>query len=245
MKKTARILMISLVLLALGSGPALAAIWSSTNMQYLYGSGYELASSEDASIITLEHASGWKYGDNFFFFDIFQPFDKDNDIYGEWHPRLSFGKMTGNSWAFGPVKDVLVATELNVGTAWRAYLYGAGFDLDLPHFAFFSVNFFLRKEFNSAFDVEYSTYQISPSWSLPFNLGNARFDFTGFLDYAGSDGDFKANLLTAPQLLLDVGNFSGKPGNFFVGVEYQYWKNKYGVDGIDESVAQLMAKWYF
>ena len=36
-----------------------------------------------------------------------------------------------------------------------------------------------------------------------------------------------------------------KPGNLFVGVEYQYWKNKYGVDGVDENVVQMMAKWFF
>lgn len=247
MNKVTGTLLLSLALLASGWGPALAADWSATNVQLLHGSGYELASSEDATIITLEHASGWKYGDNFFFFDLFQPFDKDSAIYGEWHPRFSFGKLTGNDFSFGPVKDVLLATELNVGNQWRAYFYGVGFDLDIPHFAFFSVNFFLRKEFNSQFGptLEYDSFQISPSWNLPFTLGEARFEFGGFLDYAGGDGDFEANLLTAPQLLLDVGNFQDKPGSFYLGVEYQYWKNKYGVDGFDESVAQLMGKWVF
>jgi len=90
-----------------------------------------------------------------------------------------------------------------------------------------------------------STFQISPSWNLPFTLGSARFEFRGFLDYAGGEGGGEAQLLAQPQLLLDVGNFSGKPDNFYVGLEYLYFRNKFGVDGVDEKVAQLMGKWVF
>ena len=242
MKKSTKTLLATLTLLVLGAGSVQAAIWSTTSASFLYGQGYKLASSEDATIITLEHASGWKYGDNFFFFDIFQPFDRASTIYGEWHPRLSFGKMTGKNTSFAFVKDILIATELNVGQDWRGYLYGVGFDLDIPYFDFFAINFFIRDDMNVYGE---NTFQISPSWSVPFNLGPARFDFCGFLDYAGREGDLRTNLLMAPQLLLDVSNFSGKPGNLYLGVEYQYWNNKYGVEGVDESVAQLMCKWIF
>jgi len=124
MRIMATTLLTALVILALGSGLAPAATWSNTSVSFLKGSGYELASSEDATIITLEHASGWRYGDNFFFFDIFQPFDIDTGIYGEWHPRFSFGKITNSDLGFAFVKDVLLATELNAGDNWRAYLYG-------------------------------------------------------------------------------------------------------------------------
>ncbi len=231
-----------LVIVLLGTGPAGAAQWSSTSVSILHGSGYELASREEATILTLDHASGWKFGDNFFFFDVFEPFANDTHIYGEWHPRLSFGKMTNRNAGFGFVKDILIATELNVGEEWRAYLYGLGLDLDIPHFSFFALNFFIRDDMTRA---DSSTFQISPSWNLPFTLGTARLEFRGFLDYAGAEGGGKANLLTQPQLLLDVGNFSGKPGNVLVGIEYQYWWNKYGVDGVEESVVQFMGKWVF
>ncbi len=254
MKKMTRIFMIALVLVVAGSGAALASFWSSTSMSYLQGSGYELTSSEDASILTLEHADGWTYGDNFLFLDIFQPFAMDTGLYFEWHPRLSSKKILGNN-GYGFVKDILFATEINVGSSWnsanRAYLYGIGFDLDIPHFAFFSINFYLKDQFNrndfggGPFDRSMSTYQISPAWNIPFELAGMKWTFGGFLDYTGSDGNFEASLLTAPQLLLDVSNFMDAPGNLFVGVEYQYWKNKYGVDGVDENVIQMMAKWFF
>lgn len=243
MKKMTRLFIITLVLLVATSGAALAGIWSSTSMSMLYGSGYELTSSEDATIMTLEHASGWAYGDNFLFLDIFQPFDNDISQYGEWHPRLSFGKISNSNMGFAFVKDVLLATEINFGNENRAYLYGLGFDLDIPHFSFVSLNVYIRDNPSIA---DATTYQVSPAWNVPFDLGGTKWTFGGFLDYTGSEADWQEDqILFVPQLLLDVSNFSGSPGNLFVGIEYQYWKNKYGVDGVDENVVQMMAKWFF
>ncbi|MBU8871422.1 MAG: hypothetical protein KOO60_11210 [Gemmatimonadales bacterium] len=243
MEKMTRIFMTVMLMLAISSSAVLAGNWSSTSMSILNGSGYELASSEDATILTLEHASGWAYGDNFLFFDVFQPFEDDTGIYGEWHPRFSFGKISKSDLSFGPVKDVLLATELNFGCGNRAYLYGLGLDLDIPHFSFFAVNFFIRDDPTI---VDETTFQISPSWNIPFTLGETKWTLGGFLDYAGAEGDNQeAHLLFVPQLLLDVSNFADAPGNLFVGVEYQSWTNKYGVDAVEESVFQFMAKWFF
>jgi nucleoside-specific outer membrane channel protein Tsx len=253
MKRMAPTLVVTLALLALGSGLAQAAIWSSTSASVLYGTKNQavvfdaeanapVGMDQDRTIITLEHADGWKYGDNFFFFDIAEPFANESGIYGEWHPRFSFGKMTGSNTSFGFVKDVLIATELNVDSGWRAYLYGLGFDLDIPNFNFFAINFFIRDDMTIK---DESTFQISPSWNVPFSLGSAKFEFGGFLDYSGAEGDGEYQLLTQPQLLLDVSALQDKPGNLYLGIEYQYWKNKYGIKGIDENYVQFMGKWVF
>lgn len=252
MKKTARILMVAIILLAMGSGSALAALWSSTSASLLYGTknqaivfnpdtGMLEGQDQDRTIITLEHADGWTYGDNFFFFDISQPFANDSFIYGEWHPRLSLGKITNSNAGFGFVKDTLIATEINVDVNWRAYLYGIGFDLEIPAFNFFAINFFIRDEPQQ----DGSTWQISPSWSVPFHFGNWRFTFDGFVDFSGSEGTGKSQIVTQPQLLLDISNFAGSPGKFLAGVEYQIWKNKYGLDDINENYIQIMGKWVF
>ena len=50
-------------------------------------------------------------------------------------------------------------------------------------------------------------------------------------------------LLAQPQLLLDLGNLWGAKDKLFAGVEYQYWHNKFGVDGVDESLPQVMLLW--
>ena len=48
-----------------------AATWSETNMGILYGSGFwgptNLDEKNNVTTLTWEHASGWKYGDNFAF----------------------------------------------------------------------------------------------------------------------------------------------------------------------------------
>ena len=260
MKRNVKILLLSLAIIALGAGYSLAAIWSSNDVCLLYGTQNQgivynpvtdslEGVDRDMTILTFDHASAWKYGDNFFFFDITQPFDNGTAVYGEWHPRLSFGKMTGSDLSFAFVKDVLVATEINVSDGGgRVFLYGAGFDLDIPHFSFFSLNVYIRDDKSFA---EETTYQISPAWNIPFNLGGARFEFGGFLDYSGSLGEEGAigsresQLITQPQLLLDIGNFSGKPRNVYAGIEFQYWKNKYGIKDIDEAYVQFMGKWVF
>lgn len=243
MKRIIPSLSIALILVLAMAGSALAAQWSSTSMSFLKGSGYDVTSSEDATIMTLEHASGWEYGDNFLFFDVFQPFDVDTSIYGEWHPRVSFGKLADKKLAFGPITDVLLAGEINVGNHKRVYLYGVGFNLNIPKFDFFALNIFLRDDMD--FDGE-STFQISPSWRVPFHIGSARFECGGFLDYSGAEGEGrKAQLMFVPQVLLDVGNFKGAPKRIYAGIEYQYWQNKYGLDGREDNLVQAMVKWFF
>lgn len=241
-----------LVLLLVVPLEAGAALWQSTNVQVLYGEGYKLNLSdfedtEARNILTLQHANAWRYGDNFFFFDTYQAFGGVNDqagtdIYGELHPRLSGGKIFDCDLSLGPISDILLAGELNFSRGWRAYFYGLGFDLDLPRFKFFAINFFVRDDDTIEDD---STFQISPSWSLPFVLGETRWEFGGFLDYAGSEGVGVANLLAQPHLLLDVGRFWAQADTLWLGIEYQYWQNKFGIDGLKESFVQFTGVWVF
>jgi nucleoside-specific outer membrane channel protein Tsx len=113
-------------------------------------------------------------------------------------------------------------------------------DLNLPGFAFFQVNWYVRNEVTFGTDLG---QQVTLVWGAPFSLGPVDFLFEGFLDYAYGNDPSEDNLLTAPRLLLDVGKFFGAPGTLQAGVEYQIWRNKFGIDGIDEDVAQLMVKW--
>ena len=239
-------------LLALGAtlGPAAtyagSANFATTNIQYLYGTNYELGDGT-RSIVTIEHANAWKYGDNFLFVDITNP-DRDGNATGTGHyaeisPRLSFGKITGNDLSFLFVKDILLAgtAELPDSPAPRKYLYGIGLDLALPGFRFFQVNTYIRN--SSAGGVD-TGQQVTLAWNLPFNIGGALFSFEGFFDYAWGEDPLEDNIITAPRLLVDVGALLGtKPGQLQAGVEYQIWRNKFGIKNVDEDVAQAMVKW--
>ncbi|NQD38827.1 DUF5020 domain-containing protein [Permianibacter sp. IMCC34836] len=232
-----------------------AADWSSTNIQLLRGDDFIIpgvADNVEKDIVTLEHASGWKYGDNFFFVDITNGEGTDTEFYGEFSPRLSFGKMA--DWKpEGFVKDVLLAAQWNVGKDdagnVSAYLLGVGFDLAVPKAAFFQFNVYQRAEHNDQVfgKTDDSTWQLNIAGLFPFDIGNTSWSIGGFADYIGEiDGPFgtnEAHLLFVPQILLDVGALAGAPGMIQAGIEYSYWKNKFGVDGENERVVQLMLKW--
>ncbi len=224
-----------------------AAEWSSTNLQYLYGANFELGDGSRGTI-TLEHVSGWTYGDNFFFLDITNPVEEKTratSVYGQWNPRLSLSKLTGTGISAGPIGDLLITGELGFGGGVREYLYGAGLDLKLPGFAYFAINFWVRDDAS----IDGITYQISPYWMLPIDLGPVKLQFGGFLDFAGPEGEGESRkesfLITQPYLLLDIGNFAKSPGMLFMGVEYAHWTNEYGIKGINENVPQAMVKWIF
>lgn len=236
-----------------------AAEWSSTNIQYLYGDNYQsiefdpvagkLVGTDDSrSVITLEHVNGWKYGDNFFFLDITNGDNTDTasptSLYAEISPRLSLSKISGKNLSAGLLKDVLITTTLETGNGFHNYLYGLAVDLDLPNVPVFQINYYLRHEVEAQTDVG---HQITLVWLYPFAVGEAALSFEGFLDYAfGLDNELAAtedNIVAGPRLLLDVGKFAGAPGQVQVGVEHQIWRNKFGIDGIDEDVTQAMVKW--
>jgi hypothetical protein len=83
-------------------------------------------------------------------------------------------------------------------------------------------------------------------WNLPFQLAGTRLLFEGFTDIAGSEGKTVAHQLIVPRLLFDTGQLLGFAKNeLWIGVEWQYWHNKFGVDGVTESVPQLQMKYVF
>jgi nucleoside-specific outer membrane channel protein Tsx len=78
--------------------------WSSTNVQLLSGDGFELGSSRH-NTITLEHADGWRYGENFLFIDVIQRSNIGLEVYGEWYPRLSLNKLSNKNFSMGVIND--------------------------------------------------------------------------------------------------------------------------------------------
>ena len=234
-------------LVAVRTAHAGSAVWQETDLEYLWGGNFKTLETKTStdnsrSTITIEHADAWKYGDNYFFFDITNPEINRNgattSIYGEISPRLSIGKITGKDLSAPFVKDVLVAGTLELGNGFHNYLYGLGLSLNLPKFNFADLNVYLRNSSQRG-----CTYQFTPDWQLPFTVGNANMIFEGFSDIAGAEGDLSFNIDAQPRLLLDLGKYWGSPGDLYVGTEFIYWHNKFGVKGVDEYAPQAMVKW--
>ena len=255
--------------LALGTACALpaahagSALFATTNIQYLHGTRYAdfdpsggFSHSDEASIITIEHFDAWKYGDNFIFVDITNPNGQgdafgtttkgDGSYYSEISPRLSIGKIFfDHELSWGLVKDVLFTSTLEIpeSPVKQTWLYGLAVDLNLPKFQFFQVNWYIRNNQKSGIDTG---QQVTLAWGMPFKIGPVPLMFEGFLDYAWGEDPLQDNIITAPRLLVDVGDMAGiGAGKFQAGVEYQIWQNKFGIDGMNEYVPQAMVKWIF
>ena len=131
-----------------------AETWSNTEVQLQAFGELErvgTGGTADTTIITLQHAGGWEYGDNFFFIDHSRynvnndanfPVEDSSEFYGEWYSNFSIGAITGKKLAFGPVKDVGIVAGANfapeIDSMWL--LPGVRFALDLPGFAFAQVD---------------------------------------------------------------------------------------------------------
>ncbi|HAG77307.1 membrane protein [Stutzerimonas stutzeri] len=216
--------------------------WQSNSLTYLYGKDYKI----DAPIqqtVTFEHVNGWKYGDTFLFLDSIHFNGKGNDngnddstFYGEFSPRLSFGKIFQRDLSFGPIKDVLVAMTYEFGEGdVETYMIGPGFDLDVPGFDYVSVNVYHRDTDGDR--VGDGTWQVTPVWGYTLPVGNSDILIDGFIDWvvdndSNSRGEeYHANLHINPQIKYDLGkamNWGEK--QLYVGIEYDYWSDKYGIE---------------
>ncbi len=87
------------------SSTASAADWSNTEIQFQYGklNSPFAGGTANTSIVTLQHASGYSFGDVFFFVDFLDDpradgFN-DKDAYGEFYAYFSSAKVLVSSLA--------------------------------------------------------------------------------------------------------------------------------------------------
>lgn len=252
---------VALALLAIQ--PAAAqdpAGFSAWDVQLLHGRKFEEPASADdvaKTLVTFENSSAWSWGSSYFFVDLLKSDGEDDhatEVYAEWYPSASIGKLSGSAIQFGPLRDISVTLGLNAGTKSTGadpliYLPGFTFDLNIPGFRFFTLGTYayvddgrIDGDSNGCHDTG---YQITPSWSLPIELGSVHMSFDGFIDFIGAHGECDHQIVSQPQLKLDIGNFWGTPNKLYAGVEWQYWQSKFGIDGLDESFPQAMIQLNF
>jgi nucleoside-specific outer membrane channel protein Tsx len=206
-------------------------LWQDTSFTYLYGKGFEV-DSDDQQTLTFEHVSGLSFGDTFLFVDFIDyrhSGGDDNSIYGEFSPRFSVSKIGDVDAGFGPIKDVLVATTYEFGKGdVETFLYGLGFDIDVPGMDYFQLNFYYRDPQNNSS----RGWQVTPVFSYTLPVGQSEIVIDGYIDYifASENSGYKENLHINPQIKYNIGKLLwGEEQRLFIGVEYDYWKNKYGI----------------
>lgn len=247
-----------------GAQTALASplLWQNNSLTYLYGQHYKVDPSTQQAL-TFEHASGWSVGDLFVFVDGIAFNGEKNGagdshtFYGEIAPRLSFNKLFDANLSFGPIKDVLLAATYEFGEDdVDSYLLGPAVDLAVPGFDYLQINTYYRTT-DGKRDGD-GVWQITPVWSYTFALGRSDVVIDGYMDWVvDNDKSYHANLHFNPQIKYDLGK-ALKVGEkkLYIGVEYDYWKDKYGIDnssylgqtilkGTNQNTASLLLKAHF
>ena len=259
MKQTLRALLSAACLTSAWAASAAPLLWQSNSLTYLYGKNYRIDPSIQQTL-TFEHASGWSLGDLFVFVDSIHfngDVADDSTLYGEISPRLSFGKLLDRPLQFGPVKDVLLAATYEFGEDdVEAWLLGPGFDLALRGFDYFSLNFYQRQTRGNR-DGD-GVWQITPVWSYTIAVGRSDLLIDGYMDWVvDNDKGYHANLHFNPQIKYDLGKaLAWGEKQLYVGIEYDYWQNKFGIDdssflgdtllgGTDQNTASLLLKAHF
>jgi len=195
-----------------------------------------------------------------------------HEAYAVYRNTVDLGKVTGANLAFGPVRgvgatfgfDVNSKTDAGYNSKKRMLVVGPTLMFDVP--GFLDVGLYALHESNAPFNgftqtsTSRYTYDnhamLSAAWGIPFDFG-IPLSFEGYANYIGTKGRNEFGGPTAVeinvdmQLMVDLSPAVGAAKNTFkLGVEYQYWKNKFGnpsktVPGATARTPMVRAEYHF
>lgn len=163
---------------------------------------------------------------------------------------LDLGALTGSKFAFGPVRglgltagfDVNAKADAGYNSKKRMLVAGPTFMMDVP--GFLNVSALMLWESNAPYSTftktstpryTYKTHpMLTAAWSIPLGKDTG-LSFEGFANLIASKGKNEFGGPTAvetnidAQVMYDLSGALGSPKNTLkVGLEYPYWKNKFG-----------------
>jgi len=175
------------------------------------------------------------------------------EAYVVYRNTVDIGKVIGSDLKVGFIRgfgatfgfDWNTKTDAGYNSKKRMLVFGPTVMLDVP--GFFNIDLLAFRESNAPCNtfsdpdtcVDRYTYDthaaLSLEWGIP--IGSLPLSFEGFALFIDSKGDdefgnkTKAETNIDMQVMLDVGSVvGGTPKTFKLGLEYQYWKNKFGND---------------
>lgn len=176
------------------------------------------------------------------------------ETYIVYRHKLDLGKLRGSDIRFGPARglaltagfDLNAKEDAGYNSRKQMLVIGPTLMIDVP--GFLDISLLLLKESNNpsvspgAFNPGYPNsryhYKTHPmlglTWGIPLN---ERFSFGGFANFIAAKGVDEAGRNTVAEtnvdmnLTYDCSQPLGLPANSFrLGIEYQFWKNKFGND---------------
>jgi hypothetical protein len=248
--------------LALSAGACQAADWSDTAAGVRYGTQFHEpydnnpdGSAKDITktIFSLTHASGFKYGTNFFNVDVLLSDSNDpgggvagnpgaQEVYLVYRNMIDFGKVSGKPMKGYGTNGLGLTWGIDLNTKndgyaskKRMFVIGPTLMMDVP--GFLNLSALLLDESNAPAGISsryhYKTHgALEADWSIP--LGSMPLSFGGYAMYIASKGTNEFGGPTAPEthidmkLMWDAGASMGSKGTFLLGLAYEYWHNKFG-----------------
>lgn len=195
-----------------------------------------------------------------------------HEAYAVYRHTLDLGKVSGANLAFGPVRgvgltggfDVNSKTDAGYNSKKRMLVLGPTLMVDVP--GFLDVSLLALRESNAPFNgftgvttprYTYKTHaMLTAAWGIPFTLG-VPLSFEGYANYIGTKGRNEFGGRTAVeinvdmQVMYDLSPAIGAQKNTLkLGLEYQYWKNKFGnpddtVPGATAKTPMVRAEYHF
>ncbi len=174
-----------------------------------------------------------------------------HEVYIVYRHTLDLEKVSGTPMAMGPIRgygltfgfDVNAKTDAGYNSKKRMLVLGPTMKFDVP--GFFDVSLLVLRESNAPYSTftrtstPRYTYKTHPMLTAAWGIGLGKdtgFSFEGFANFIASKGknefggSTKAETNIDAQVMYDVGALAGAKGKFKLGLEYQYWKNKFGND---------------
>jgi nucleoside-specific outer membrane channel protein Tsx len=172
-----------------------------------------------------------------------------HEVYIVYRNTLDLEKISGKSLKMGPVRgwgitlgfDVNAKSDAGYNSKKRMLVLGPTAMFDVP--GFLSVSLLELWESNAPYNdytqtdtprYRYKTHpMLTAAWGIPLGKDTG-LSFEGFANFIATKGknefggDTAAETNIDAQVMYDVGALAGAKGKFKVGVEYQYWKNKFG-----------------
>lgn len=204
---------------------------------------------KDLTTYQFEHFSTFKYGDIYLDAELYQGDDVGGEGAGSFgsktdsqnllvaNPRLSLSKMTGKSFAYGPISDVsLIARWERASYAdFRSRNYGLSLNFNVPGFNYFESGMLRRNtNYNSA-NWLWRSYLISKPWEI----AGQQFNFTLLSLINGTDHN-GTEYFTRPEVLWHV----DKAGAFQLGVRVETHHYEIQGERYERISPNIIFKWF-
>lgn len=247
----------AIAIVALGgmTGAHAKTLFKDTSVTVLHGGNFKLLPGDvdDLTTMTLEHASTHDWGGVFFFVDRHQGGKYDvidgetGDVVDTKRYKETFGKFSPKfkvaTFNDSLIKQVNVAgvyefSSNSTGFGQDNYWAGLGVDLDLPIPGMKYASATLYHSFNET-KPDDQKITLTAAWERDKVL------IDGYVDFGFNSDTLEDNIHFNPQVKYNLQEALGLDNRLEVGGEYSYWKNKFGVDGVDEHAVMALVKYHF